>query len=1074
MASRQLFPPPSNNRDYVSRINFLLLGDSSDGDDEEIAAKPVIADMRAVNSGVFCDVDDEDRQACSVSTQPNESVVEEIRTTVKEEGANEAIALCGASRACKMPNIPIGTGDKNAPIELLSSSDDDSDSDGAERIAMRKGRPSLVARYIDQSCDSQEEDYRKMPARVDGQPMAATRSAGVTSQEIPQTKQRRSTPPKPSSNSMEDCSVRRSSRQRRRPDIFVEAQKIEEPKKRKKRPQQQKDDDSNEGVEQLLDARYERDGRLMARVQWKNSRRPQWVVATSETLPTHIFAEALAFVVGRGTECSATPSRASIPARSAENRPRHLRAKKTKHMRTSRQTRKELDEKKCTGMEGFYRQTEKGTEWHVEDIVSRRVVKRRVQYLVRWKGNYDDTWEPAENLNELLIKVAWKKFPRDDPEADDSSRRSEDEPETDGVNHSEGITTRRAEHTGNSQVIQAAMPSPDEPLEEQEDGVANSRYEANKDIDFDYTGEEDENTNSAGASCIANDTEHSTSGFDAPLDRDETRESTLLPTIAFLSEEIGPCDGWNDDDDNEVADRNPITVAVTPDALAPEACEEKGRNVASLDTRAKKSDEQQASRSPSPRADCCDSETDATDDDEEDDDDLLKVLRKSEYGEAGKIAEIQMGRRVLRAGMTFHAEKGFSLVTILDLIEKDEVALCEKCIHSSDTFLYGTRAEEPQFFPGGELVKIPFSKLKTEYSESFPKAEWHYAPGEIAKYDFAFFKRAKERRVPPAKPGKGKPTVLELFAGTGGMTLGFKNAGFDIKWAVEKNESAASTLKANFDTHSVRAECVKSFMKRCKEGCDAYPKKGDVDHIHASPPCQGFSRANRYGGVNDEENNSLSFEFVEAVRHFEPRTATYENVKGLLMPQNVGTLKSIVAELFLLGYQVRLALLNSSDYGDPQKRERVVLWIAQTRMHLPMKPQPTHGKHLMKRRTVVDAIGCLEKIEPYRGKRGSLSVDCVDIHDHCIRDSKPTEEELDRLALKPDKPARTIKGANHAVHYNRERFISVREAACLQSFPFDHHFSGPITEQFKQIGNAVPVMMATHIARSVAQVYGLP
>eukprot|EP00980_Cylindrotheca_fusiformis_P008972 scaffold1912_cov135-Cylindrotheca_fusiformis.AAC.19 len=1019
MASRQLFPPPSNNRDYVSRINFLLLGDSS----EEIAAKPVIADMRAVNSGVFCDVDDEDRQACSVSTQPNESVVEEIRTTVKEEGANEAIALCGASRACKMPDIPIGTGDKNAPIELLSSSDDDSDSDGAERITMRKGRPSLVARYIDQSCDNQEEDDRKMPARVDGQPMAATRSAGVTSHEIPQTKQRRSTPSKPSSNSMEDCSVRRSSRQRRRPDIFVEAQKIEEPKKRKKRRKQQKDDDSNEG------------------------RR------------------------GRGSECSATASRASTESRSAETRPRRQRATKRKRIRTPRQTRKDLDEKK----EGFYRRTEEGAEWHVDDILARRAVKRRgklqVQYLVKWKGNYVDSWQPGENLNESSLKSAWEKFPEDDLEAYDSSRRSEDEPETGDVNHSEGILTRREEHTGNSQVIQAAMPSPDEPVEEQEDGVARSRYETNKNIDFDYTGEEDENSNCGGASCIANNTvfqEHSTSGFDAPLDSDEAREGTLLPTNALLSEEMSPCDGWNDDDDNQVADRNPITAAVTPDALAPETNEEISRNVASLDTGAQKIDEQQGSRSPSPRVDYCDSETYATDDDEKDDDDLLEGLRNC------RCREIQTAKRVLRFDMTFHAEKGFSLVTIQDLIEKDEIALCEKFIHSSDTFLRDTTAYVPHFFPGGELVRIPFSKLKKRYRKKFTKAEWHYAPGDNPKYDFAFFKRAKERRVPPSKPGKGKPTVLELFAGTGGMTLGFKNAGFDIKWAVEKNESAASTLKVNFDAHSVRPECVKSFLKRCKEGCDAYPKKGDVDHIHASPPCQGFSRANRYGGVNDEENNSLSFEFVEAVRHFEPRTATYENVKGLHMPQNEGTLKRIVAELFLLGYQVRLALLNSSDYGDPQKRERVVLWIAQTRMHLPMKPQPTHGNHLMNRRTVVDAIGCLEKIEPYIGERGRLSVDLVDIHDHCVRASKPTEEELDRLTLKPDKPSPTIKCANHLVHYNRERFISVREAACLQSFPFNHQFSGPITEQFKQIGNAVPVMMATHIARSVAQVYGLP
>eukprot|EP00980_Cylindrotheca_fusiformis_P004898 scaffold1041_cov121-Cylindrotheca_fusiformis.AAC.3 len=718
-----------------------------------------------------------------------------------------------------------------------------------------------------------------------------------------------------------------------------------------------------------------------------------------------------------------------------KKRPGQPRRRTTKR---KRETQKERD----AGMEGFYRHTEQGSEWIVEGIRSRRVVEGEVQYLVEWKGEYDSSWQPVNHLDPVSRREAWDKYPQDVPKADDTDERTKEE----------------------------------------KVGVGRSRFAANKTADIDCTDEEDENSDSAGGSCIAHDIElqdHYASGVEAPVDRDKIRESALVQTVEdhsdFLSEEMGPCDSSNEGHGNQAAYKNPVRIDVTSDVCPPEPCEQIGRNAANLAASVQESDGQQGSRSPSPLVNCGDFETETLDGDEEDDDDLLQELRKSKHWEVGGVAEFETANKTFRIGMNFQIEKD-SLVTIRDLIGRDETALCEIFIRNSDTFLCDTKAEEPQFFPCGEIVKIPFSKLKTQWKtqsdDEFPKAKWRFAPGEIAKYDFAFFKRAKGRIVPPSKPGK--PTVLELFAGTGGMTLGFKNAGFEIKWAVEKDESAASTLKANFDTHSVRAECVKSFMRRCKEGCDAYPKKGDVDHIHASPPCQGFSRANRYGGVNDDENNSLSFEFVEAVRHFEPRTATYENVKGLLMPQNVGTLKSIVADLFLLGYQVRLALLNSSDYGDPQKRERVVLWIAQTRMHLPMKPEPTHGKHLRKRRTVRDAIGYFEKIEPYIGERGSLSVDLVDIHDHCVRASKPTEEELDRLTLKPDIPALTIKGANHAVHYNRERFISVREAACLQSFPFDHQFSGKITEQFRQIGNAVPVMMATQIARSVAQVYSLP
>jgi DNA (cytosine-5)-methyltransferase 1 len=105
----------------------------------------------------------------------------------------------------------------------------------------------------------------------------------------------------------------------------------------------------------------------------------------------------------------------------------------------------------------------------------------------------------------------------------------------------------------------------------------------------------------------------------------------------------------------------------------------------------------------------------------------------------------------------------------------------------------------------------------------------------------------------------GKPTVLELFAGVGGMSLGLEKAGFDVKWVVDSDELAAATLTAN-KTNSVNVytEKLSKFLKSCLQEDPAYPKPGEVDHIHASPPCKGFSRANRNGGRDDTVNNKVS------------------------------------------------------------------------------------------------------------------------------------------------------------------------------------------------------------------------
>ena len=469
---------------------------------------------------------------------------------------------------------------------------------------------------------------------------------------------------------------------------------------------------------------------------------------------------------------------------------------------------------------------------------------------------------------------------------------------------------------------------------------------------------------------------------------------------------------------------------------------------------------------------------DYTDEFTDDQLDTIDLLSESDFTKGNGTPEFEYCRRTLRVGCFYFTDyQKECILQIKVLFPSEEMAECIKFIPSKYTFIHDARdaKSREEYFQYGMTVKVPLSNLKKICKKKFPRSEWLYECDERKKFGCAYYKRTGS--IPPSTPGKMKPNVLELFVGAGGVFLGFKNAGFEHKWAVDKNNAALSTLKANFNGSTVKTynEDVRKFMKRSKLCDPAYPKKGEVDHISASPPCQGSSGANRTGGVNDEDNNRLSYELLEAVGHFEPTTATYENVTGFLQKKNVRYVKRLIVELMLMGYQVRWAVLDSSDYGDPQQRKRIIIFAANQDMQLPSIPEPTHGSgKVLKKRTVKDAIGILEDVEPFKGedKGGSKSVNNVLVHNHCTSDCAPRPDDP---TLNKHKPSRTIMGgSSQIIHYNKMRYLSVRECACLQSFPWEYQFFGSLGDQYKQVGNAVPVHLSTHIARSVAQVYGLP
>jgi DNA (cytosine-5)-methyltransferase 1 len=214
--------------------------------------------------------------------------------------------------------------------------------------------------------------------------------------------------------------------------------------------------------------------------------------------------------------------------------------------------------------------------------------------------------------------------------------------------------------------------------------------------------------------------------------------------------------------------------------------------------------------------------------------------------------------------------------------------------------------------------------------------------------------------------------------------------------------------------------------------------------------------------------------FVKAIKHFRPKTATFENVPGLVLEDYKGYLQSVVSDLLRLSYQVRVKVLTSSCYGDPQKRRRLILVAARGDCLLPEMPPPTHGEGpgLVPTVTCEDALQMFEGHHPSSSKScGAVLVHNTHVFNHIVPRRKYDRE--DDFELIGSEPSRTILArARPYLHYSGTRFISVREAACLQSFPITYRFYGSLASQYAQVGNAVSVKMATAIARSVAIVHG--
>lgn len=364
----------------------------------------------------------------------------------------------------------------------------------------------------------------------------------------------------------------------------------------------------------------------------------------------------------------------------------------------------------------------------------------------------------------------------------------------------------------------------------------------------------------------------------------------------------------------------------------------------------------------------------------------------------------------------------------------------------------------------------------------------------------------KEMRVGPLEK-RDKPAAIALFCGCGGLSHGFAMVGYNIVLGIDNDSTSLETFRKN---HPEAKSVLGDLTELQSDDIVRHIGSRSIDVVIGGPPCQGMSLAGPR--KFDDPRNRLFRSFARITEDLQPNAFVLENVPGLLGLYKGEIKNAILQEFGQIGYSIKFRILNAADYGVPQIRDRVFFVGFRKKETGFVFPEPTHfaegsvflnkPKYITCENALSDLppledeigeemqsypVGPLNEYQEYArkdskfvfnhiGTRHSDKVRKIislvteggnykELPDH-LKDTRKFNIAWTRYHSK--KPAPTIDtGHRHHFHYKYNRIPTVRESARLQSFPDSFIFCGSKTEQYRQVGNAVPPLLAAALGRQL-------
>ena len=348
-----------------------------------------------------------------------------------------------------------------------------------------------------------------------------------------------------------------------------------------------------------------------------------------------------------------------------------------------------------------------------------------------------------------------------------------------------------------------------------------------------------------------------------------------------------------------------------------------------------------------------------------------------------------------------------------------------------------------------------------------------------------------------------KINVLDLFSGVGGLSIGFENAGFNIVAGIDNDPYSLLTFSKNHPDSIAKNFDLAQKIDFSSNELSAL-KNLKIDVLVGGPPCQGFSVAGKRS--ESDPRNILYKSYLSFIEHFTPEVILIENVPTMLSMYGGRIYHAINSEVKNLGYETSAFILDSSNYGIPQKRKRFFLIGTNSGKKINI-PSISLTAKITTRDALSDLPSLTNSLEsktysskPKNNYQKRMRIKSTILHNH----SKVihTEKTKKIISLVPDggnykdlpknlqdtrkvhiawtrmnskEPCFTIDaGHNHHFHYKHNRVPTVRECARLQSFSDDFIFYGTKTSQYQQVGNAVPPILAEVLANKIkSEIYGI-